>query len=288
MQAVGQQVRLFIAEEQPFLREAYESLLRTSPVIDVVGTAASLEPRTLSAAAALGPEVIMVGTQFLTEETIERLGELRRSAPGAGFVLLSFGYNARAVSALREFSKRAVTGCAYLLKHTVGSVEQLEQVVVSVAEGRIIIDPEILDELVRTPEPRPEFLHRMSPRENEVLGWMARGYRNDAIAGLLHLERKTVERHINNIYAKLDCPASKHPRVQAIQKFLAAAGYRPLNGVGSDEPFAVYDGARSMPAFQPSAAQRSAMDGSRSLAGASHAIPAGTATFSMKRPNGRS
>ncbi|MCH7750096.1 MAG: hypothetical protein IH939_18590, partial [Acidobacteria bacterium] len=55
----------------------------------------------------------------LTPETVDVLTALRREAPTAGFVLLSFSYEARAVNGLREFSKHSVAGCAYLLKHTV-------------------------------------------------------------------------------------------------------------------------------------------------------------------------
>ena len=71
----------------------------------------------------------------------------------------------------------------------------------------------MLEELVTVKEPRAGMLKHLSPREMEVLGWMSRAYRNNAIAHILHLEPKTVERHINNIYGKLgNCPESKHPR----------------------------------------------------------------------------
>ena len=285
-----QVVRLFVAEEQPLLRQAYASLLAESEGIAVVGTAPFGERAALEEGiAASTPNVVLVGTRFLTPETIDGLLALRRQVPTTGFVLLSFAYDVRAITGLREFSKRSVAGCAYLLKHTIASVDQLAQVVISVAEGRVVIDPKVLDDLVAATEPRKGTLKLLSPREMEVLGWMSRGYRNGPIARMLHLEPKTVERHINNIYAKLgDCPAAKHPRVQAISTFLTAAGYRRESwDEGESDPLAGYDGLSNAPMFQASTTASSAMEGSRSLDGTSQAIATGPAILSKKRPAGR-
>ena len=287
----NQVVRLFVAEEQPLLRQAYASLLEETDDIVVVGTApfddaASLAQHIREAA----PDVVIVGSRFLTPDTVEGLIALRRQAPAAGFVLLSFAYEAQAVAGLRELSKRSAAGCAYLLKHTIASVDQLAQVVISVAEGRVIIDPEVLDELVTAAEPRKGTLELLSPREIEVLGWMSRGYRNGPIARILHLEPKTIERHINSIYGKLgECPPAKHPRVQAISAFLTAAGYRRQSwGEAEGDPSAGYVGASSAPTFQPRTPASSAMDGTSSLDGTSQAIATGPASLSKKSPPGRS
>ena len=116
------------------------------------------------------------------------------------------------------------------------------------------------------------MLKQLSPREMEVLGWMARAYRNNAIAQILHLEPKTVERHINNIYGKLgNCPDSKHPRAHAITLFLTSSGYRPPGMVG-DEHEDVLENTYTKPAstdkFQQAMTAKKAMEGTRSLAGA--------------------
>ena len=147
----------------------------------------------------------------------------------------------------------------------------------------------VLDGLVPAAEPRGGSLKLLSPREREVLGWMSRGYRNGPIARILHLEPKTVERHINNIYAKLgECPAGKHPRVQAISAFLTAAGYRRQSwGDSEGDVPAGYDGAISAPAFQASTPASSAMEGTSSLDGTSQAIATGPASLSRKSPAGR-
>ena len=290
MAHVNQVVRLFVAEEQPLLRQAYATLLEASAEIVVVGSAPFDDPDSLAEGVrATVPDVAIIGTRFLTPETVDRLLALRRGAPSTGFVLLSYSYDTRAVSGLREFSRRSVAGCAYLLKHTIASVDQLVQVVVSVAEGRVIIDPKVLDDLVTAAEPRTGALKQLSPREIEVLGWMSRGYRNSAIARFLHLEPKTVERHTYNIYVKLgECPDTKHPRAQAIATFLTASGYRPPHEEPETDPLADYTRDRSAPTFQPTTPTSSAAEGNRSLEGTSQAMATGPATLSRKRPAGNS
>jgi len=123
-------------------------------------------------------------------------------------------------------------GCAYLLKHTIDTVDQLTQVICSVAEGRVILDPAVMEGLIATGDAHGSFLKDLSPRELEVLSWMAKGYRNQTIAEVLFLDPKTVERHINNIYSKLgNCPEAKHPRVYAVTLYLRACGLLPAEQV---------------------------------------------------------
>lgn len=220
-------VRVYLAEEQPLLREAYQSGLSAAAGIAVVGVSSQVEGAPFVAAAwSLRPDVVVIGTGTLREDTIQHLRELRRITPEVGVVVLAYSYDVKTNAALREFSRHTPGGCAYLLKHTVGEVDQLAQIIGAVAAGRIIMDPAVMGELVTMVDLRSTALRNLSPREMEVLGWMARAYRNDAIAHILHLEPKTVERHINNIYGKIGgCPVTKQPRVRAIGLFLRAAGY---------------------------------------------------------------
>lgn len=285
-------VRVFIAEEQPLFLEGYQSMLGPSRGIEVAGMSLSTDSDTLVAAASsLNPDVMFIGTRSLTTALVANLRELRRHAPNTGLVLLSFAYDARAVGVLREFSKHTVAGCAYLLKRTVNTVEQLAEVILAVAEGRIIIDHSVLDELNTITDPRVEQLKPLSRREMEVLGWMARGYRNKPIAQILHVELKTVERHINNIYAKLgDCADAKHPRVEAIAMFQTAVGYRPLDGPGEetdpldDRP---YPPKRSSPMFPADNGKHQADEGQEKLGGHRQAMTTGPATVSRKSPAGQ-
>lgn len=119
-------------------------------------------------------------------------------------------------------------GRAYLLKHTIDTVDQLIQVVCSVAQWRIIVDPMVMDGLINSADANGSLLSDLSPRELEVLSWMAKGFRNDTIAQVLSRDVRTVERHINSIYGKLEIDdASRDPRVNAALKYLQTTGSLP-------------------------------------------------------------
>ena len=219
-------MQVFIAEEQQLLLAAYQAMADRSAILEVVG--ASFETgaeEVIRETALLLPDVLVIGTRLLDHRVVEDLGKLRRAAPAMSIVVLTFVYEAGAVRGLRHLSKGRGAGCSYVLKQTVGTAEQLEQIVIATAEGRIIIDPQVLEEMVTLEDLPSSPLNRLTARELEILTWMARGYRNAPIAGLLHLEPKTVERHINNIYGKLgETSQTKHPRVQAIAMFLTTVG----------------------------------------------------------------
>ncbi len=221
-------VRVYIAEEQQILREAYQSFFLPRRDIEIVGTSGDTSGEALARAAqALEPSVLLLGIKVLQPAVVEKLNAVRDACPKAAVMLLSASYDVKGITALREFSK-AGAGCAFLLKHTVDTVEQLIQVVHSVAEGRIIVDHAVMECLIATSETRSSVLKDLSPRELEVLSWMAKGYRNQTIAEVLCLEPKTVERHINNIYGKLGSfPDARHARVHAVMLYLQAVGHLP-------------------------------------------------------------
>ncbi|MEK7777881.1 MAG: response regulator transcription factor [Chloroflexota bacterium] len=221
------QVKLYIAEEQQILREAYQSFFLTHPDIEVVGASSDTNGESVvKAVSALSPAVVLLGVKTLQAAAVEKLDMLRESCPDVAIVLLSAYYDLKGIKALREFSRGAAVGCAYLLKHTIDTVEQLTQVILSVSQGRIILDQAVMEGLMSSMDTKSTMLKELSPRELEVLSWMAKGYRNDTIAEVLGLEPKTIERHINNIYSKLNgaITAAKHARVHAVTLYMKATG----------------------------------------------------------------
>jgi DNA-binding NarL/FixJ family response regulator len=221
---------VYAAEEQQLLRDAYQASFLANPGIELVGISGDTTGESLAnIASAVGPDVVILGTKVLKQVTVKALEQIRESSPEVGLVLLSAQYDVEGIKALREFSRRSSGGCAYLLKHTIDTVEQLIDVIHSVAQGRIIVDPMVMEGLIDTGEARGKFLKELSPRELEVLSWIAKGYRNNTIAEILFLEPKTVERHINNIYTKLDNHSdSRHARVAAVRMYLKATGQLPV------------------------------------------------------------
>ena len=229
-------IKLFIAEEQQILREAYQSFFLPHPNIEVVGASGDTSGDSLvTAALALKPDTMLLGFKILQPATVERLEMVREKCPNVAMVVLSAYYDVKGIKALREFSKGTAMGCAYLVKYTIDTVEQLTQVIYSVAEGRIILDPAVMEGLITSGDSKAATLIKdLTARELEVLSWIAKGYRNPTIAEVLCLDPKTIERHINSIYSKLGVPDSRHARVHAVTLYLRATGLLPAEDFASD------------------------------------------------------
>ena len=220
-------VSLFFAEEQEILRTTFLASLNDRPRLTLVGSSERISAESLILAALeLRPQVLVLGVKGLQPATVEMLDMLREACPGIGLVLLFSFSSQQGMKCLREYSRETSVSCAYLPKHSIDTMEQLEQIVHWVAEGRVIIDPSIMEGLFRTEEATDEPLKGLTPKALEVLKWLAKGYRNEAIAETLSRDTKTVERHINNIYNTLDTHYSEgmHPRVHATLMYLKAVG----------------------------------------------------------------
>ena len=219
-------ITLYVAEEQEILRAAYESFYSAHLGIQVLGSSGDTSSQSLvDAAINYAPDVMLIGVKAIQQDTVEKLEIIRDAWPGVALVLLFAFYDDQGISALREFSRDTSAGRAYLLKHTIDTVDQLTQAIYSVAEGRIIIDPTVMEALFSTGA-QSGILKDLSPKALEVLSWMAKGYRNDTIADVLSRDVKTIERHINNIYTTLLGPEDEvgHPRVRSALMYLRANG----------------------------------------------------------------
>ncbi|MDD5095774.1 MAG: LuxR C-terminal-related transcriptional regulator, partial [Dehalococcoidia bacterium] len=163
---------------------------------------------------------------------IRQLEVIREQYPNIGIILLSTLYDIQGIKELREFTKKSSKGCAFLLKHSIDRIGQLTQVVHAVTEGQVILDSVVMEGLIGAGEAKTTFLKELTHRELEVLSWMAKGYRNGTIAEILCVDPKTIERHINAIYSKLNMVTeSKHPRVNSIMLYLRATGQLPCGDV---------------------------------------------------------
>ena len=220
-------ITLYVAEEQEILKVAYQSFFSANLGIEVLASSGDTSAQSLvDAATNLEPDVMLIGFKAVQRDTVERLEILRDACPRVPLVLLFAFYDDQGISALRDFSRDTSAGRAYLLKHTIDNVEQLTQAIHSVAEGRVIIDPTVMEALIGTGDAQSGILRDLSPKALEVLSWVAKGYRNDSIAEVLSRDVKTIERHINNIYTTLLGAEDElgHPRVRAALMYLRANG----------------------------------------------------------------
>ena len=217
-------MRVVIAEDQALLREGIVALLRDKG-IDVVAQAED-GPGLLRILAGHKPDLAIVDVRLpptFTDEGVRAALEARAKYPGLGVLILS-QYVEPVYTA--ELLDSGEGGIGYLLKERVGDVKAFIEAVESVARGGTALDREVVSELVRRrhPDGGDGALGALTPREREVLGLMAEGRTNTAIARALVVTPGAVEKHISNIFSKLDLPATDedHRRVLAVLAFLRA------------------------------------------------------------------
>jgi DNA-binding NarL/FixJ family response regulator len=155
-----------------------------------------------------------------TDEGIRAALELRSQWPDLPIVVLSQYVEENYAS---ELLAGDLGGVGYVLKDRVTDVGRFVETVERVAQGGTAVDPEVVSQLLaRTRRQQP--IGALSPREREVLGLMAEGRSNAAIAEELVITQRAVEKHVKNIFQKLRlAPAdSDHRRVLAVLRYLEA------------------------------------------------------------------
>jgi DNA-binding NarL/FixJ family response regulator len=170
------------------------------------------------------PDVVVTDIRLAPayeDEGIQLAAELRRTHPRAAVIVLSEHPQTKHPTTLfASGSERR----GYLLKESMADPDDLGHAIREVAAGGAVVDPSVIDALVATYGiDEPSSLARLTPREREILALIAEGASNNAIAVRVGIAKRTVERHVNAIYAKLDLAASDDvsPRVAAVLALLA-------------------------------------------------------------------
>ena len=199
----GERIRLLIAEDDYLVREGAQAAVAADPRIEVLGTASSA-PELVELLDTHVPDVVLLDIRMpptFTTEGIDLAHHVRSEHPGVGIVVLS--QHADPEYAL-ELLKDGSDGVAYLLKERLGDAERLLQAVDEVRTGGSMLDPRIVEALLEAQRRRSASkLAGLTPRELEVLGLMASGRGNAAIARELSISDRSVEKHTNAIFRKL-------------------------------------------------------------------------------------
>ncbi|MFF7265141.1 response regulator [Streptomyces sp. NPDC008159] len=213
-------LRLIVAEDAVLLREGLVGLLERvgHEVVAAVGDADAL----VEAARAELPDLIVTDVRMPpshSDDGLRSAVRLREEFPGLPVLVLS-QYVERSY-ALRLLDSGGGAGVGYLLKERVGAVADFTAAIERVAAGGTVVDPEVIQQLVRL---RQDPLERLSAREREVLGLIAEGRTNANLAAHLFISEAAVNKHIGNIFNKLDLPVNTdgHRRVLAVLAFLRA------------------------------------------------------------------
>jgi DNA-binding NarL/FixJ family response regulator len=218
-------IRVAVAEDHALLRQGLERILTAAADVELVGSAADL-PSLLTLIDEAAPDVIVTDIRMPptgTDEGIRIAAQLRTERPDVGVVVLSqHAEAAYALALLAEGSARR----AYLLKERVADVDELLTAVREVAAGGSRIDPQVVEQLVVGKRSAGSELSRLTPRETEVLGEMAQGKSNGAIAASLVLSERAVEKHTNSIFSKLGLSEERdlNRRVKAVLMYLNERG----------------------------------------------------------------
>ena len=219
-------IRLVLAEDHYLVREGLRRLLETEP--DLVVTAVCGDLGSLLAAVdADPPDVVVTDIRMPpggADEGIQAAERLRETHPEVGIVVLSQYANPSYALALFEGGSE---GRAYLLKERVEDLGQLVAAIRAVAEGGSVIDPKVVEALVaENARDEQSPLNQLTPRERDVLREMAEGKNNAAIAAVLFLTERSVEKVIHAIFLKLGLTwePAVHKRVKAVVLYLAESG----------------------------------------------------------------
>jgi DNA-binding NarL/FixJ family response regulator len=212
-------LRVVIADDSVLLREGLVRLLEESG-FEVAGQAGDAEDL-LRKVGAHKPDVAVVDVRMPpthTDEGLRAAHRIRAEHPSTGVLVLSqYVDEAYALDLLSHSTES--TG--YLLKDRVSDIDTFTDAVRRVASGGSALDPEVVSLLLGRRR-REDPLETLTPREREVLGLMAEGRSNAAIAEALVVTERAVEKHVTSIFNKLDLtPAAEdHRRVLAVLAYL--------------------------------------------------------------------
>ena len=199
----GHALRVVVGEDSFLTREAISALLNDTAGIELVAACEDADSLRV-AIDREQPDVVLTDIRMPPDhrdEGIRLANELRETQPEIGVVVLSQHAEPTYAAILFEDGSH---GRAYLLKESLKDRDELIRAVVTVAEGGSVVDPLIVDELLEIQRRRRDTpLDRLTPRELEILGLIAEGRSNAAIAEKLVVTKRAVERHINSIFLKL-------------------------------------------------------------------------------------
>jgi two-component system nitrate/nitrite response regulator NarL len=208
-------IRVLLVDDHTLFRSGIKALLSRSPEFAVVGEAADgLEG--LKRAKALNPDVVLLDLHMPGTPGKEALKLLLDDVPDAKVLMLTVSEDA---DDLIETLRAGASG--YLLKNI--DTEALLDAVRKVAEGESVVSPQMMGKLVQglkapaKPEAPPSEKDRLSPREREILGFLARGASNKEIARALDLAESTVKIHVQHILRKLNLSSRVQAAVYAVE-----------------------------------------------------------------------
>jgi len=216
-------VRVIVVDDSALIREGLARIL-VDDGMDVVATLSSAHDLA-DTVERTEPDVVILDIRMapdFTDEGIRAAHLLRTRSPAPGVLLLSQHLDTHSAWELFRDDRG---GLGYLLKDRVLDIDEFLASVRRVAAGGTALDPQVVKQLVSLSRPTGRTGTTLSEREQEVLGLMAEGLANAAIAERLTVGLRTVETHVNRVFTKLGLipEGQEHRRVAAVLAYLRAA-----------------------------------------------------------------
>ena len=215
-------LRVVLAEDSFLMRDGINALLELDDELEVVASCENYDAL-IAAVEEHRPDVVLTDIRMppcQADEGIRAADVIRSAHPGIGVVVLSQYVEPEYARRLLEHGS---DGRAYLLKERVADLDELGGAIRRVAEGGSVVDPKIVEALIGIESDRDDdALDRLTEREREVLAEKAAGKSNSSIGEALFISARSVEKHINAIFTKLDLVQTDdvHRRVQAVLVYL--------------------------------------------------------------------
>lgn len=214
MPVVDPHIRVALVEDDSQVREALTQLFRASPGFDLVAACPSAEDA-LARLPALNPDIVLMDIGLPGLSGIDCIRQLKRQRPDLLIMMLTVFEDHD-----RIYQSLAAGASGYLLKHTPPS--RLLEAIIELHQGGSPMSAPIARRVVEAFRPRPPAElpgAQLSPREQEIIHWLAQGHLYKEIADRLQLSVETVRTHIRNIYQKLHV----RTRTEAVNKVFGRA-----------------------------------------------------------------
>jgi len=182
--------RIIFADDSQYIREAYRRILETQSHFEIVGVAEDGE-EAVRLATELNPDVAILDIRMPKLTGIEAAGQIMSTNPGMGIIIIS-AYDD--LNYVKELLKDGPRGRAYILKTSLDDIGELIRVVEAVSQGGTVLDPELIQKLVRLlVENETSGISDLNASEREVYELLVGGFEDSEIARSLRISQEEVK-----------------------------------------------------------------------------------------------
>lgn len=234
-------IGIYVAEEQELYQHWYPSIFETECKFKLVGISSACHRQSFNNYLTSEEiDILLVGTHQFNADLLHELEYALSIYPRISLVILVTCIDTDAVSLFRNLLQKCGNGIAIYLKQSLDNTKQLLDLIFSVSQGQVILDPAVAKSLLAE-KAECSLMKEFTEREAEILRLLSQGYTNQGIAQILFIDSKTVAHHINNIYSKLKDDGifnKKHLRVSTARLYMENTGeLRPYTIENSVSPY---------------------------------------------------